>query len=141
MPSCLNVSLIFHAATQRDMRRSQAQREIEKHLATIAGFGADIALKDAALTSNDTQIERAKLTIPLLEEKNETAKSLYDKKYGTRPPLLDSEQQLVEKRAELKTAETNVKQIQNFRTPPVNALLTVPATNAVRMLFVRARVL
>jgi hemolysin D len=40
-----------------------------------------------------------------------TAKGLYDKKYGTWPPVLDSEQALVEKRAELKTAETNVHQI------------------------------
>ena len=94
-----------------EQSHSQAQREIEKHLATIAGFEADMAQKDAALESNDAQIERAKLTLPLLREKNETAKGLYDKKFGTRPPVLDSEQALVEKRAELKTAETNVHQI------------------------------
>jgi hemolysin D len=94
---------------------SQAQREIEKHLASIAGYEADIAQKDAALESNDAQIERARLTLPLLQEKNETAKGLYEKKFGTRPPVLDSEQQLVEKRAELKTAENNVNQIQAER--------------------------
>ena len=44
-----------------------------------------------------------------------TAKGLYDKKFGTRPPVLDSEQQLVEKRAELKTAEHNVHQLQAER--------------------------
>jgi hemolysin D len=44
-----------------------------------------------------------------------TAKGLYDKKFGTRPPVLDSEQQLVEKRAELKTAENNVHQLQAER--------------------------
>jgi membrane fusion protein, hemolysin D len=98
-----------------EQNHSQAQREIEKQLAIIAGYEADIAQKDAALTSNDAQIERARLTIPLLAEKNETAKGLYDKQYGTRPPVLDSEQQLVEKRAELKTAETNVHQIEAER--------------------------
>lgn len=98
-----------------EQSHSQAQREIERHLATIAGFEADIAQKEAALESNDAQIERARLTLPLLQEKNETAKGLYDKKFGTRPPVLDSEQQLVEKRAELKTAEHNVHQLQAER--------------------------
>jgi hemolysin D len=94
-----------------EQNHSQAQREIEKQLATVAGYEADMAQKDAALQSNDAQIERAKLTLPLLQEKNNTAKGLYDKQYGTRPPVLDSEQQLVEKRAELRTAETNIHQI------------------------------
>ena len=66
-----------------EQSHSQAQREIERHLATIAGFEADIAQKDAALEANDAQIERAELTLPLLQEKNETAKGLYDKQYGT----------------------------------------------------------
>jgi hemolysin D len=44
-----------------------------------------------------------------------TAKRLYDKKFGTRPPVLDSEQALVEKPAELKTAENNVYQLQAER--------------------------
>jgi hemolysin D len=98
-----------------EQNHSQAQREIEKQLATVAGFEADIAQKDAALVSNDAAIERARLTLPLLQEKNDTAKGLYDKKYGTRPPVLDSEQALVEKRAELKTAETNIQQLQAER--------------------------
>jgi hemolysin D len=98
-----------------EQSHSQAQREIEKHLAIVAGFEADMAQKDAALESNDAQIERAQLTLPLLQEKNETAKGLYEKKFGTRPPVLDSEQQLVEKRAELKTAEHNVRQLQAER--------------------------
>jgi hemolysin D len=94
-----------------EQSRDQAQREIEKHLAAVAGYEADIAQKAAALESNDAQIERARLTIPLLEEKHETALGLYDKRYGARPPVLESEQQLVEKRAELKAAEINVHQI------------------------------
>ncbi|HLN07420.1 MAG TPA: hypothetical protein VK281_00410 [Xanthobacteraceae bacterium] len=52
-----------------EQSRDQAQREIEKHLAVVAGYEADIAQKAAALESNDAQIERARLTIPLLEEK------------------------------------------------------------------------
>ena len=98
-----------------EQSHSQAQREIEKQLAAIAGFEADIAQKDAELNANDAQIERAQLTLPLLLEKNETAKGLYDKQYGTRPPVLDSEQALVEKRAELKSAQQNVYQLQAER--------------------------
>ena len=98
-----------------EQSHSQAQREIEKQLAAIAGFEADIAQKDAELNANDAQIERAQLTLPLLQEKNDTAKGLYDKQYGTRPPVLDSEQALVEKRAELKAAQQNVFQLQAER--------------------------
>jgi hemolysin D len=99
-----------------EQNHSQARREIEKHLATVAGLTAEIAQKDAALQSNDAQIERARLTLPLLEEKNQTAKTLYEKGSGTRPPVLDSEQRIVEKRADLKIAERNISQIQAERT-------------------------
>lgn len=94
-----------------EQNHSQARREIEKHLAIVAGYAAEIAQKDAALESNDAQIERARLTLPLLEEKNKTAKTLYEKGSGTRPPVLESEQQIVEKRADLKIAERNISQI------------------------------
>jgi hemolysin D len=92
--------------------RDQARREIEKHLATTAAYEADIAQKVASLQANDAQIERARLTIPLLQEKNDVARKLYEKGYGPRPPVLESEQQLLEKRAELRSAEVNVDQIQ-----------------------------
>jgi hypothetical protein len=35
----------------------------------------------------DRVIERAQLILPLLEEKNKTAKTLYEKGSGTRPPV------------------------------------------------------
>jgi hemolysin D len=69
--------------------RDQARREIEKHLATTAAYEADIAQKVASLQANDAQIERARLTIPLLQEKNDVAKRLYEKGYGPRPPVLE----------------------------------------------------
>src|SRR5262245_8987122 len=92
--------------------RTQAQREIEKHLAAVAGYGADIEQKAAALRVNEAQIERARLTIPLLEEKHETAKGLFDRRIGARPPVLESQQQLVEKQADLKAAERAVHQVE-----------------------------
>jgi hemolysin D len=95
-----------------EQSRDQARREIEKNLATTAGYEADIAQKNAALEANDAQIERAQLTIPLLQEKNDVAKGLYQKGYGARPPVLESEQQLLEKRAELRAAQVNVDQIR-----------------------------
>ncbi|NEV00779.1 HlyD family type I secretion periplasmic adaptor subunit [Bradyrhizobium uaiense] len=99
-----------------EQSHSQARREIEKHRAIVAGFTAEIAQKDVALESNDAQIERAKLILPLLEEKNKTAKALYEKGNGTRPPVLDSEQQIVEKHADLKIAERNIDQIRAERS-------------------------
>jgi hemolysin D len=91
--------------------RSQAFVEIEKHLSALAGLEADLAQKEAALRTNEAQIERGRLSVPLLEEKHATAKGLYDKGIGARPPVLESQQQLVDKRAELKGAELAVHQI------------------------------
>lgn len=88
-----------------DQGRSQAQREIEKHLAAVAAYEADIAQKRATFLVNEAQIERARLIIPLVAEKHETAQTLWDKRFGARPPVLDTKQQLVEKQAELKAAQ------------------------------------
>jgi hemolysin D len=91
--------------------RAQALVEIEKHLAALSGIEADLAQKEAALRTNEAHIERGRLTLPLIEEKHATAKGLYDKGIGARPPVLESQQQLVEKRAELKATQLAVHQI------------------------------
>ncbi len=83
----------------------QSDREIERHLAAVAGLEADLAQKRAGLEANAAQIERARSLLPLLEERHATLKGLYDKQYGARPPVLDAEQQLVERRADLRAAE------------------------------------
>src|SRR2546430_6193390 len=95
-----------------EQSRTQAQREIERHLAAIAGYAADIAQKRAALLVNEAQIERARLTIPLISEKHEIARVLYAKRIGPIQPLLDAQQQLVEKKADLQAAEQAVHQIE-----------------------------
>lgn len=94
-----------------DANHAQAIAEIEKHLAQLAETDAELSQKRASLDANGVAIERAKATLPLLEEKNATAKTLYDKQFGARPPVLDSEQQLIEKRAELSSAEAASRQI------------------------------
>lgn len=94
-----------------EANHSQARAEIEKHLAQVAEAEADLEQKQASRDSNAATIARAKATLPLLEEKNATAKTLYDKQFGARPPVLDSEQQLIEKRAELASAEAAARQI------------------------------
>jgi len=92
--------------------RQQAEREIERHLAAVAGIEADLAQKRAGLEANEAQVERARVLLPLLQERYTTLKGLYDKQYGARPPVLDAEQQLVEKRADLKAAEGTRRQIE-----------------------------
>lgn len=94
-----------------EANHAQALAEIRKHLAQVAGAEAELAQRKAALQANGVTMTRAKTTLPLLEEKNATAKTLYDKQFGARPPVLDSEQALIEKRAELSTAEASALQI------------------------------
>ena len=94
-----------------EANRLQARAEISRHFAQIAAVDAEIAQKQASKDANEATIERARNTLPLIEEKNATARSLYDKKYGARAPVLDSEQLLIEKRAELASSQAVSRQI------------------------------
>jgi len=107
----------FHAPEGADpivsaASEHQARNEIIKHLATLEGNAADISQKRATLDVNAVQMERAKRIIPLLSERRDDLKALYDKKYGNKPPLFDAEQQLVEKQSDFKAAEQIVRQIE-----------------------------
>ena len=97
--------------TLAEANHAQALAEIHKHLAQVAGAEAELAQKQAALDANAATIERAQKTLPLLEEKNSVATILYAKQAGARPPVLDSEQQVIEKRAELDAAKASANQI------------------------------
>jgi hemolysin D len=91
---------------------NQARNEITKHLAILEGNAADISQKRATLDVNAVQMERARRIIPLLSERRDDLKVLYDKKYGNKPPLFDAEQQLVEKQSDFRAAEQTVRQIE-----------------------------
>jgi hemolysin D len=90
----------------------QAEREIERHLAAVAGIEADLAQKRAALETNTAQIERARDVVPLLEERHGVLKGLYERQVGARPPVLEAEQLLVERRADLRAAGSARRQIE-----------------------------
>jgi hemolysin D len=94
-----------------EANHAQAIAEIRKHLAQVEGIEAELTQKQAALEANAATIARARDTLPLLDEKNAMAKTLYEKQAGARPPVLDSAQAMIEKRAELKSAEAATKQI------------------------------
>jgi hemolysin D len=105
----------FHApqgvdAVLAEANHSQANSEIRKHLAQVSGLEADMAQRRAAAEAAQVQIARADATIPIIEEKHATAKGLYDKKYGARPPVLDAEQALIEKKAERESALASARQ-------------------------------
>lgn len=99
-------------ATLAEQNSAQARSEIERHLAALAGLDADLAQKRAGLEANAAQIERVRLTLPLAEERYGVVKGLWDKQYGARPPVIEAEQQVVEKRADLKTAQGTTRQIE-----------------------------
>jgi hemolysin D len=99
------------ANTLAEDNHAQAVAEIKKHLAQVAGIEAELQQKQAALAANAATIDRAQETLPLLEEKYSMATTLYAKQAGARPPVLDSEQQLIEKRAELAAAQASARQI------------------------------
>jgi hemolysin D len=93
-----------------EANHAQAISEITRHLAQIAQTQSEVDQRDAALEANAAQIERARATLPLLTERHANVGTLWEKRMGTRQPVLDAEQQLIEKRAELKTAEASTHQ-------------------------------
>lgn len=95
-----------------EANHAQAKSEIAKHHAQMAGVESDIAQRQALLEASDVQIERARTTIPLLEEKHATATGLYEKKFGSRSAVLDTQQSIIEKQAELKAAQATSRQIK-----------------------------
>lgn len=95
--------------------KDQAAREIEKHLAVLVGIEAELAQKAALIAAAEAQIERVTLVLPLLEEKLATHTGLYERRVGARPPMLEAQQQVVEKRAELKGARESVRQVEAER--------------------------
>ena len=110
-----DASAPFHAPPNvdealADANHEQARNEIAKHNAQIAGINSDIAQRQALIEASEAQVERARTTIPLLEEKHATAEVLYDKRFGGRPAVLDSQQSIIEKQAELKAAQAAIRQ-------------------------------
>lgn len=95
-----------------DQNHAQADREIERHLAVLAGIAADVEQKQAGIDATASQIERLHLILPILDERHAVLKGLYDKAIGARPPLLDAAQQLIEKRGELAAQEATLRQIE-----------------------------
>ena len=92
--------------------RDQAAREVEKHLAAVLGLEAELAQKAALIAAAQNQIERARLILPLLEERLATHTGLYERRVGARPPMLEAQQQVLERQAELKGAGQSVRQYE-----------------------------
>jgi hemolysin D len=97
-------------AVLSEANHAQAISEIGRLNAQIAETQSDIDQRSASLEANAAQIERAKATLPLLAERRANVGTLWDKRMGTRQPVLDAEQQVIEKRAELKSAEAATRQ-------------------------------
>jgi hemolysin D len=79
---------------------------IKQYLAKVAEAEADVAQKEATIEAGKIALDRAKQTLPLLEEKNDTTKTLLDHGFGTRATERDTLQQAIEARAALSSAGT-----------------------------------
>lgn len=118
-----------------DHAREQATSELMKHFAAMEAMDADIAQKSAQRLANEAQRDRARAVIPLLEEKRTTAAGLYEKRFGARQPVLDAEQQLIERKADLRNAEEVGRQIDaeiralEARKRELRATFTADATD------------
>ena len=68
----------------------RALAELGRNAAERHGTEADIAEKRAELVANAAAAEREEAVLPLIQDRYDTAKGLYDKQFGPKPPVLDA---------------------------------------------------
>ena len=96
-----------------EANHAEALNEIGKHLAQIAGIDLAIAKQNAILSRHERSNRAGAENAAAADGKvNQTALGLYQKQYGPRPPVLDAEQLVIEKQAELKSAQATLLQTQ-----------------------------
>lgn len=93
--------------------RGRAWNEAQKHRALIQELRANIEEKRAAIANAALQIERDQKTLPLMEERLKAVKALWDARNGPRPPVLDAEQVLIERRAQVEQLKAATRQSQS----------------------------
>ncbi len=90
------------AVAEQTRRRALAERD--RHAAERAGTEADVAEKRAEAQSAAAGQERERAVIPLLQDRYDTARGLYERRIAPKPPMLDAEQALREHETALKAA-------------------------------------
>jgi hemolysin D len=96
--------------TLTEANRAQAVSEIAKHLAELLSLRSDIEQHKAELEAATVQVEKARQTLPLLQEKHANLDELWQKRVGPRQPVLDAQQLIIEKQAEIKSGEAASRQ-------------------------------
>ena len=90
--------------------RSQMQGERERLAAALAAIDAEIAELEAAIISHETELERAKATIPLAEERLDGLERLAEKDLVRKPDLYAARQQVIDTESQIMTATSGIEQ-------------------------------
>jgi len=90
--------------------RLQLKGERQRLAASLAAIDAEVAELEAAIISHETDLERAKATLPLAEDRLEGLETLNEKDLVRKPDLFAARQQVIDTESLMATASSGIKQ-------------------------------
>jgi membrane fusion protein, hemolysin D len=98
------------SAAQTDIQRTLLANQLQEIQAKLASLDRQIAQNEASRAGSSTQVEKLKQSIPLLKQRVDIFKDLFDKGWGQKPQYLDLAQQLIEHQQDLQAQNEKVKE-------------------------------
>ena len=98
------------SAAQIELQRTLLANQRQEIQAKLANLDGQIAQNEASRAGSVTQVEKLKQSIPLLKQRVDIFKELFDKGWGQKPQYLELAQQLIEHQQDLQAQNEKVKE-------------------------------
>ena len=95
---------------QIELQRTLLANQLQEIRAKLANLDGQIAQNEASRAGSAAQVEKLKQSIPLLKQRVDIFKELFDKGWGQKPQYLDLAQQLIEHQQDLQSQNEKVKE-------------------------------
>jgi hemolysin D len=98
------------SAAQIELQRTLLANQLQEIQAKLANLDGQIAQNEASRAGSMAQVEKLKQSIPLLKQRVDIFKELFDKGWGQKPQYLELAQQLIEHEQDLQAQNEKVKE-------------------------------
>jgi hemolysin D len=98
--------------TQVRMSEQLLQGQLAEHRTKVEALAGQLAHSQAELESQKVSISKIQSVLPMMEERTEMRKTLYDHQSGTKLAYLDSLQELVSSQKDLELQTSHVREIE-----------------------------
>jgi len=98
------------STAQIDVQRTLLANQLQEIQAKLANLDRQIAQNEASRAGSVAQVDKLKQSIPLLKQRVDIFKELFDKGWGQKPQYLELAQQLIEHQQDLQAQNEKVKE-------------------------------